>query len=243
MIMLGTIKPNEQGLAVHLASFIQRHVRKITENNRLQAGHARWVLLTLCVALAGGVFMLMTPAAEATRSAALAAADSNWHINLSLAPPAVSSAPIQLQTNRDSLAWQAATVKRGDTLSHIFARIGLAGRPLQEVLALGKDAAPLAQLRPGQQIQYRIGSHQQLQELRFDVYENSLHIQRSGDALQATNTSHELETRPIYATGTIESSLFQAADQAGISDNLTFAMADMFGWDIDFAQDLRVRDI
>ncbi|MDP1709024.1 MAG: peptidoglycan DD-metalloendopeptidase family protein [Gammaproteobacteria bacterium] len=138
--------------------------------------------------------------------------------------------------------WQTVMVKSGDTLSHIFSRIGLGGRPLQEVLALGQDIAPLALLRPGQQIQFRIDNGKQLRELRFDVYENSLHIQRVGTALQATSISHELETRPVYATGTIESSLFQAADQAGISDNLTFAMADMFGWDIDFAQDLRVGD-
>jgi len=243
MIMLGTIKHHGQGLAVHVETFIQRHVQKFADSTRLQAGHARWVALTVCVVLAGAIFMLITPAAEATRSATLTEADNNGRINLPLNLPVVTATPAPLLTaSHDALAWQTATVKRGDTLSHIFARMGLAGRPLQEVLALGKEIAALALLLPGQQLQFKIDNSKQLRELRFDVYENSLHIQRVGTALQATNTSHELETRPVYASGTIESSLFQAADQAGISDNLTFAMADMFGWDIDFAQDLRVGD-
>lgn len=240
--MLGARNYIEQGLAVRLPSFIRHYVGHGSKHAAARTGHAHWLLLAACVAVAGIIFTLATPEAGATRSATMAGANSSGRINLPLDLPAISDPTQPIAAPHESLPWQTATVKSGDTLSHIFLRVGLGGRPLQEVLALGQDIASLAQLRPGQQIQFRLDSGKQLQELRYDVYEDSLHIQRVGDALQATNTRHDLETRPRYATGTIESSLFQAADQAGISDNMTFAVADIFGWDIDFAQDLRVGD-
>lgn len=225
---------------MHLPSLVKRHVRSAPKGAALHLSHRHWIALTVCVLVVGVAFGLTAPDAGATRSATLTGADSSGRITLPLDLPAATAQPVTAAG--DALPWQTATVKSGDTLSHIFSRVGLGGRPLQEVLALGQDIAALAQLRPDQKIRFRLDSGRQLQELRYDVYEDSLHIQRVGDALQATNIRHDLETRPRYATGTIESSLFQAADQAGISDNMTFAVADIFGWDIDFAQDLRVGD-
>lgn len=188
------------------------------------------------------MFALVIPVAEATRSAALTHDDNGAErITLPLALPTVTG-PTTTSAANEALPWQTIAIKSGDTLSHIFTRMDLAGRPLQELLALGDDIAPLAQLLPGQQIKFRLDRNRQLQELTFDVHENSLHVQRVQGQLRATRISHALETRPSYASGVIESSLFQAADQAGISDNMTFAVADIFGWDIDFAQDLRVGD-
>jgi len=51
-----------------------------------------------------------------------------------------------------------------------------------------------------------------------------------------------VELRQAYAAGTIEDSLFQSAQRAGLSDNLTMELAAIFGWDIDFALDIREGD-
>jgi murein DD-endopeptidase MepM/ murein hydrolase activator NlpD len=45
-----------------------------------------------------------------------------------------------------------------------------------------------------------------------------------------------------YATGTIESSLFQSAKRVGLSEKITAEMARIFGWDIDFALDIQPGD-
>src|SRR5690606_8999658 len=45
-----------------------------------------------------------------------------------------------------------------------------------------------------------------------------------------------------YAYGQIESSLFLAAKRAGLSHNLTMDLANVFGYDIDFAMDIRKGD-
>lgn len=50
------------------------------------------------------------------------------------------------------------------------------------------------------------------------------------------------ELRVAYAAGTIEHSLFQAGQAAGLPDTIILKLAEIFGWDIDFALDVRAGD-
>lgn len=50
------------------------------------------------------------------------------------------------------------------------------------------------------------------------------------------------EMRLAYVAGGIERSLFEAGQQAGLSDPLILRLAEIFGWDIDFALDVRAGD-
>ncbi|MDA1108038.1 MAG: peptidoglycan DD-metalloendopeptidase family protein [Proteobacteria bacterium] len=225
---------------MHLPSLIKRHLRGTSAGTSLRLSHHHWIALTVCVLLIGVVFGLTAPDAAATRSPTLIHMDNgSERIALPLPLPPGDS---RLPSATELQPWQALTVKRGDTLTLMFARNGLGGKPLQELLELGKAIEPLAQLAPGQQIKIKLDRAKQLQELTYDVDEKSLRVQRVQGRLQAANINHTLETRPAYASGVIESSLFQATTQSGMSDNMTLAMADIFGWDIDFAQDLRVGD-
>lgn len=52
----------------------------------------------------------------------------------------------------------------------------------------------------------------------------------------------ETYTRTAVVRGTIEDNLFYDAAKAGLEDNLTIQLMDMFAWDIDFARDLRKGD-
>src|SRR5207244_12676610 len=57
------------------------------------------------------------------------------------------------------------------------------------------------------------------------------------DVLQDT-----LETRSRTVRGVIDHSLFEAVEAAGARDPIAVALADIFGWDIDFALDVRSGD-
>ena len=46
----------------------------------------------------------------------------------------------------------------------------------------------------------------------------------------------------VHAHGVIESSLFMAAAEAGISENIIMELAGIFGWDVDFVLDIRKGD-
>src|SRR5690606_39904083 len=52
----------------------------------------------------------------------------------------------------------------------------------------------------------------------------------------------EPEVRNRFASGSIDSSLFVAAQNAGLSHNLTMQMANVFGYDVDFAREIRQGD-
>jgi murein DD-endopeptidase MepM/ murein hydrolase activator NlpD len=51
-----------------------------------------------------------------------------------------------------------------------------------------------------------------------------------------------LTRTPVTTHGVIRSSLFEAAASAGLRDQTALALADLFGWDIDFVLDLRSGD-
>jgi murein DD-endopeptidase MepM/ murein hydrolase activator NlpD len=55
-------------------------------------------------------------------------------------------------------------------------------------------------------------------------------------------TDNPVQTRIRTATATIDSSLFQAAESAQISDAVALKLANVFGWDIDFVLDIREGD-
>ncbi|OOG28785.1 peptidase M23 [Thioalkalivibrio denitrificans] len=137
--------------------------------------------------------------------------------------------------------WQEVEVRRGDTLSAIFSRLEVHSQ-LNPILSLGDDVAMLRSIHPGERIRAR--KHEgRLQEL---VYEPNrtlrLHVTRADDGYEAQVVEREMEVRIAQGTGTVRSSLFQAGLDAGMSDRLIMTMANIFGWDIDFALDLRQGD-
>jgi len=70
-----------------------------------------------------------------------------------------------------------------------------------------------------------------------------LTVRRGDDGFAAEVLETPLEIRQSFAHGTIESSLFVSARAAGISPEIILKLAnDIFGWDIDFALDIRTGD-
>jgi hypothetical protein len=83
----------------------------------------------------------------------------------------------------------------------------------------------------------------QLVALRFLAANGELlEITRRDDAFAAASAPPPVETRVTLRAGEIRSSLFGAADEIGLPDAITMALADVFGGDIDFLHDLRRGD-
>jgi murein DD-endopeptidase MepM/ murein hydrolase activator NlpD len=61
-------------------------------------------------------------------------------------------------------------------------------------------------------------------------------------AATATPEPQTLETRTAYASGTIETNLFDDGQEAGLSDALIIKLTEIFGWDVDFALGVRKGD-
>ena len=139
--------------------------------------------------------------------------------------------------------WQELTIKSGDNLSTVFARAGLNDRDLYDLVDDNKDAKDLRSIIPGQKVAFLIDNQGKLQELKY-VKNNleSLRFTRNSVGFTSQQISLKPEVRRTYRQGVINSSLFVAAKQAGLPNNLTMELANIFGWDVDFALDIQKGD-
>ncbi len=139
--------------------------------------------------------------------------------------------------------WQELTVQRGDNLAKIFERAGVPATAMQEVLESGPEARALKRLFPGQKLSFQLNDNGQLQALRYEEDQlNSTEIHRAEDNFVAEKVSREPDVQQQFAAGTIKSSLYKAAQEAGLGDSQVLELAQIFGSEIDFALDLRSGD-
>lgn len=140
-------------------------------------------------------------------------------------------------------SWQELTIKTGDNLSSVFSRAGLNDRDLYELFDGNKSAKDLRNLAVGQKMAFLLDNEGKLKELKY--FKNSLDsikFTRSANGFTSQEASLKPEIRYSFRQGTINSSLFMAGKQAGLPNNLTMELADIFGWDVDFALDIKKGD-
>ena len=95
----------------------------------------------------------------------------------------------------------------------------------------------------GQVLEYQTDAEGQLTAMRSKLNDlETIRIDRTADGYQFSKQVIEPEIRERYVQATIDSSLFLAAQHAGLNHNLTMQMANIFGYDVDFARDIRQGD-
>ena len=139
--------------------------------------------------------------------------------------------------------WREFKVKSGDSLAHLFKRAEIKPQQLDELMKSGKAVKTLTKIFPKDIIRVLSDDAGVLQALRYDIdHKSYLMVERTSGVLVAQTYNHQIENRQAHASGVIESSLYLAAQEAGISQNIIMELANVFGWDIDFALDIRKGD-
>jgi murein DD-endopeptidase MepM/ murein hydrolase activator NlpD len=138
--------------------------------------------------------------------------------------------------------WQDFTVRDGDNLSLIFNRAGFTDTDLYRV-ARDNDERSLKRIYPGETISFQADTEGNLLALRHlqsplltTTYE------REGDAFIASDLTRVPERVARDISMTIDSSLFIAGSDAGLSDGMIMELAGIFGGVIDFVMDPRTGD-
>lgn len=133
-------------------------------------------------------------------------------------------------------------VRRGDNLGVIFQRLGLSTTDLHLIDQLdGSD--PLRMLRPGQELTFKLTGDGALHSLYYPhSLEQALKVSRKEETFVARQVKIDLDTREQLTKGEIRSSFWGAAVDAGMTEEQIMDLAAIFGWDIDFAQDLQPGD-
>jgi murein DD-endopeptidase MepM/ murein hydrolase activator NlpD len=138
--------------------------------------------------------------------------------------------------------WVTVTIKPGDTLSRVFDGQGLPVADWVQLVRLDGETRRLKGLKAGDVLHLRKGP-EGLQELTYALDEaRTLQISRTDTGFESIVLAAEIERRPTYAMGRITDSLYQSGVAAGLPDKLIIELADIFGYDIDFVQDIRVGD-
>ncbi|MEJ2427292.1 MAG: LysM-like peptidoglycan-binding domain-containing protein [Candidatus Thiodiazotropha sp.] len=137
----------------------------------------------------------------------------------------------------------AYKIKSGDSLASIFKHQGLSANLLHRIVHSSDTAKKLTDIRPGEMLYLALDDESNLMSLRLVHNKvSSLEITPNGDSFDASLNNREVEIRSNHLSGTIENSLYVAAKKAGLSEKLIMQLADIFGWDVDFALEIRSGD-
>lgn len=152
-------------------------------------------------------------------------------------------APAAETASTPASEWNSVSVASGETLSILFEKAGLSANTLHAVINSSKGARAFTRLKAGQILEFKQSEQGELLGLRSQVSSlETIRIDRQGDAFLFSKEVIEPQLSNRFASGSIDSSLFLAAQQAGLSHNLTMQMANIFGYDIDFAREIRRGD-
>jgi murein DD-endopeptidase MepM/ murein hydrolase activator NlpD len=204
----------------------------------LWAGTFAVIGLTAVVGLTagmGGIFADLRPPSANTTSKPVATTPAA----VSPTTVTVSSQPVAAALGFDTID---VVVGRNDTLDRIFRRLQVSLTDLATIRELPSVRQGLDLLRPGDQISV---THQngQLQGLTRQLnISQTLEVKRAAEGFAAEIIENPVELKIERKRGLISSSLFEAADEAGISDQTALAVANIFGWDVDFVLDIREGD-
>ena len=139
--------------------------------------------------------------------------------------------------------WQSVAIQSGDNLSNLFSAMDQSARVVYEISKAPELGKKLADIRPGQTLEFRVNDQGELTQFRYVQSKlNSIFYEKVENGYSAKAVQLEPEIRTAYAEASIKNSLFLASQNAGMTDKMTMELAGLFGWDIDFALDIRAGD-
>jgi murein DD-endopeptidase MepM/ murein hydrolase activator NlpD len=157
------------------------------------------------------------------------------------APP-VPQAPIAPQEANLAMSTIEVVVSRNDTMDRLFRRFELNLSDLATLRNLPELRSQVDKLRPGESLRFihRGGELVGLERKLSDS--ETLKVTRDESGFVSDVLENPLESHMRTANATIESSLFQAAADAGLPDGVAFDLAEIFQYDIDFVLDIQAGD-
>ncbi len=144
--------------------------------------------------------------------------------------------------------WQTERVRKNDTLSQIFNRLGLGSREAYALVAM-ELAAPLGRIQPGEEIKVvtqtsQTGSKKvtlRLLHYKLDQF-NTLVVNGTENGFQIHTETREPVVRIRTEKATIWSSLLGAAKEENIPHDVVYDLTSIFGWQVDFAKNIHGGD-
>jgi murein DD-endopeptidase MepM/ murein hydrolase activator NlpD len=208
----------------------------------------QWFIVGLGIPLIGLLLVsglnTTTPVATPPDEPILTAAESTVPDAEIAAERIFAAVPLVLTEAMNPPPYQTVTltIRRGDTLDKLFRKHDLNLGDLSRISRLDEARKRFRQLKPGDEFNI---THDQGN--LFSMHSNldlttALRIERGDSGFTAEIIERPIEKRKRLAYGVIETSLFESAADAGLSDRVIMNIAGIFAWDVDFVLDIRTGD-
>jgi len=135
------------------------------------------------------------------------------------------------------------TVQTGDTLSGLLNDNGLKGNELAQLLEHKLVKDELSRLNVGQTFSIeRDASGKLLSLISRASPDRRITIIRDDSGFKVAAADLPVEKERVVTSGTIQQSLYLAAEEADLKQSTIMELADIFQWELDFARDIRKGD-
>jgi murein DD-endopeptidase MepM/ murein hydrolase activator NlpD len=133
------------------------------------------------------------------------------------------------------------SVKPGDTISTLLGHL-FSPQEIHDLTGLAREVFPLTRISAGQPYELKLNGGS-FEQFAYDIdSDDQLIVRRDVGGFSVSREPIRYTVEHAAIPGRIESSLFQAVVDIGESERLAIQLADIFAWDIDFFNDIRVGD-
>ncbi|RUO69764.1 peptidase M23 [Pseudidiomarina sediminum] len=142
-----------------------------------------------------------------------------------------------------AVQWSGYEVKSGDSLARIFKVMGFSPQQLYRLTQDKQANKYLLKIHPGDTLRFAKDADGELVQLAYQISPiDTLIVSQTDTGYVSEIATKEVQIQEAFAYAEIESSFWNAGINAGLTDNQIMGIAAIFGWDIDFALDLRKGD-
>ena len=136
-------------------------------------------------------------------------------------------------------------IKSQSTLFSSLRALDVSPQVIADLVSAAKPVTDLTKIKPGTRFQLieEVSAEQKLKEIKFRFSASeSLSIKRINDQWKAEKTIEKVETKVVTFAGVVVTSLWKSAENAQMDPNLISDLAEIFGWQVDFSREVRVKD-
>ncbi len=219
----------------------------LARTGRFVARYPRGVAAAVVALLAGFAATAFGTAPMANDPAAL----PQRLVSETVAAPGLE-AQIEALAEHELSLYRTDLTRRSDTADSLLRRLNADDAEVAQFLRRDPAGRKLLDGRPGKMVQVRSDEQGRVAELiarypaeasqQFSTHFTRLTIGRIGGTLKARTETVALDSQVRLGSGTIDTSLFAATDDARLPDAIASQMVEMFSAEIDFHRELRRGD-
>jgi len=212
-----------------------------------------WVVISVCISLLSIVLLLPSEQVAANKQLVIELQTPNAAIEprFRQSPSSPEAEPVLITPHQpepvatitqDIEDWLSIQIRSGDNLTTLFEKANLGANQLYPLINSIKPNGALKKLMPGEQLEFLIDQGELVKLRHITSPLTQTLITRSGDNFSIEAIELTPEITHSYSHGSIDDSLFLSGERAGLSQQKIMELAAIFGWDIDFALDIRQGD-